>query len=378
MAVPEDQYGRPGYIDFDHFNPWSNVTAPFTAIVASLNEGKFKDQENYLLKSSILGAWEAIVKATESYRQEKLGLKPLTDLFYGNGRTAEGKEIWSPNDDGNEKFIKGLGYLMHEFFLPPYEYGTRLRKAFTNQPDDNGQRYNKLDEVLGLLGLRIRRIDPTQGFDFKMGKFNAVNHTINSDIAKFNRDYSDLENEDAFTKELYKQSERKYNAMSELAADYKAAQILGTDSDDIRENHKSNKKLLNFLEDNEFLPIKSFMKQVKKGLSDKEKQLDKYFNGESFELPENQDIADTVSDMTQDMTGVPLGKKLSDFININNYLKKPGLLNKIFNKPAVAPLPIQPGPNAQIIPQTIGVGNQTGVGSYNNLNEAEKAKALFT
>jgi hypothetical protein len=375
LGVPDDKYGRPGYIDFDHFNPYSNVTAPFTVLSAALNEGKFKNPDDYLINSALNAVWQTAVKTTESYRQDKLVVKPIFDLVVRGGRTAEGKEIWSPEDDFEDKLQKGSEYLWHEF-LPPYEFGTRLYRAYSNTPDQYGQRYNKLDETLNLLGLRVRRIDPVQGFDWKMSKYNAVNHKIFTDLSKFNRDYENNDN-DEFVKEAFKQNSKKYDAMTELAADYKASKTLGGNEDDIIDNHPSQKKLLGSLEDEgQFMPIKGYVKSLEKDITKKEQQMEKYFSEEKgIKMPDKQDIIDKISDMELDMQDVPLGKKLKNFININNYLEKQGLLNRIFNKPAVAPLPIQPRPNAQII----NPNNQQGVinTQTGTLSKAEEYKQLF-
>jgi len=367
LGVPDDEYGRPGYIDFDHFNPYSNVTSPFTVLMAAMNEGKFKDPDNYLLHSGLTAVLESALKATESYRQEKLIFKPITDLIFGKGRTDEGKEIWSQNDDFGEKFYKGSMYLLGEF-LPPVNFESRLYRAYSNTPDENGQKYNKLDETLTLLGLRIRRIDPVQSFNYKVGKYNGINRTINSDIAKFNRNYTN-DNPDDFAQEFYKQNQIKYNAFTDLANDYKAAQVLGADSDELRQANKSHRKLLNELENEEFTPIKSFTKQVKKALDERELNQDRFFNGERFEIPDIEDIKDTVQDMKEDMQGLPPNKKFNDLINIKNYLTKPSLFNRIFpSKPSVAPLPTQPNPNANVVSPV----NQQA----NNISRAEEARIL--
>jgi hypothetical protein len=96
----------------------------------------------------------------------------------------------------------------------------------------------------------------------------------------------------------------------------------------------------------------------------------------------NQTLS-SLSRMISDMSRVPLGEDISNYINVNDYLigDKPSLLGPRSEAPTnVQPLPVQPQPNPQVVskPPMPMMNQQTGLTATETglLTDAEKAIRL--
>jgi len=365
LFVDKDKYGRTGYIDFDHFNSISNVSTLLNSVFASVNDEEFRNPNNPKYFNSVMvGLGESILNTTESYRDPKLATQLLLDLY--KGETPEGKKIWLDGD--SDKWEKAIAYIA-KGVLPPGDWFKRMYLATTNKPDDRGQKYNFLDEAATPFGLRIKRIDPIQKFDSSMGAYKKGISDVDETIKDFNKQIGNTPND--VIKFLFDASDKKYDLLSDLRNKYLASRYLGASEDKIYEHQNSNKTILGYLEDNLMQPIDTYARGIQRYL-DKEHELKTKYNfGEGLKIPNEDSLLDRIDALNERISNIRLGRgKLRDIIDINKYLFKPTVIPKTAPiSSTVPPLPQQPGPNAQVIPQTVNTGNQ-------NYTKADEAKIL--
>jgi hypothetical protein len=96
----------------------------------------------------------------------------------------------------------------------------------------------------------------------------------------------------------------------------------------------------------------------------------------------NSQALNSLSRMISDMSRVPLGESMDNYINVNDYLigDKPSLLGPRSETPTnVQPLPVQPQPNPQVVSKPpVTPNQQTGLTATETglLTDAEKAIRL--
>ena len=340
-VIKPDKFGRWGYIDLNHFSPFTVWSSVATAIVAHYKrEGLFHPEQDPLTTIGE-GAWDGIISSIESFSQEKFAPKILEALK--TGTTDTGKIIFTSEDSVPTIFWQGTNYLLDEAIVPPtVNTLSKLKHAYMGTPDEAGNVYNKLDETLGLIGLRIRRIDPLRAVDGAVGEYTDTINKINKEIPIFNKRNPNA-TDNQIKEELLSLSQQKYDAMSQLGAKYKAALILFPDAEAGKDQIKSplhqmhNIRLLNKLEDGEFEPIKSFNKQEQKYLGREEETNTRYFEGKPMiAVPDREKLKDDIQNINEDIRGIPLYKDFNKLIDKDKYLnpqnqKIPTTANFSFN-----------------------------------------------
>jgi hypothetical protein len=331
-VIKPDEYGRWGYIDFNHFFPYAVWSAVSTAVIANYKTEALLHPEQNKIDTFVQGGWKGIKNSIENLSQEKFAPKIYEALT--SGKTDTGKRIYDELDSRGTKIIKGAEFLLKEAIVPPtYDFLSRIEHAYAGTPDDKGIRYNRLDETLGLLGLRIHRIDPIRSFDGAVGEYNKVMTGINQQIFTFNSTPNHSIEE---IKELYLTlSEEKYDAMSKLKAQYEATLQLGNDN--IEREIKSplhqahNAVLLSYLKKGEFQPIQSYYGDERKYLSKQQETSDRFFNGEYFNIEDKADLRQTIREINSILRKEDLNKNFKDIIDKDKYLKETATNNDNFS-----------------------------------------------
>jgi DNA-binding transcriptional regulator YhcF (GntR family) len=188
---------------------------------------------------------------------------------------------------------------------------------------------------------------------------------------------------DEFIENFYYANRKKYEAMNNLKITNEMAEILNVNKNQLAKVYDDRNLLKDYryLESNKFRPYtisKPLMQKTEEIYKDLSTNFD---NIEITKTLSNQTLS-SLSRMISDMSRVPLGEDISNYINVNDYLigDKPSLLGPRSEGPVnVQPLPPQPQPNPQVVSKPpMPVNQQTGLTATETglLTDAEKAIRL--
>ena len=183
--------GKFKYIDFSHANAYDTLIRPWQAAINQAAEGKLNEEGimNNFVKGALLGFGDiASPFVSESIYTEALA--DLSPVFGRKGKTAEGYEIYNPEDTwGNiakKSFwhliktqspgsIKGIGRIDYaiEGFDTPFQTGELgpIKWGQLGKYDEKGQSYELLDEGLGIVGARAVQLNLPRTLKFKQAEY---------------------------------------------------------------------------------------------------------------------------------------------------------------------------------------------------------------
>jgi hypothetical protein len=146
-------------------------------------------------------------------------------------------------------------------------------------------------------------------------------------------------------------------------------------------NDRNLLKDYRYLESGRFRPY-TISKPLMQRTEEIYKELSTDFDNIEITKTLNSQALSSLSRMISDMSRVPLGESMDNYINVNDYLigDKPSLLGPRSEAPTnVQPLPVQPQPNPQVVSKPpVTPNQQTGLTATETglLTDAEKAIRL--
>ena len=219
-----DEEGDLKYIDFSHTNAYDTVVRPFRTMINGVREGI---EEGQLTKNVISSMIEATTETASPFIGESIWFEGMTDIFIRNGRTREGRRLWTdqtPLGDQMLAGIKHLGATQLPGSLPAF---VRLYQAATDTPDEYGREFEIPDEALGLFGFRAIEVDPVRAMKFKIADFSTG-------IRNARREFTGplLRGGEISAEQVVDQfqiaNRALYNVQNKMFKDYYAARLLGS------------------------------------------------------------------------------------------------------------------------------------------------------
>ncbi len=275
VPVRDEKTGKLKYIDFSHGNAYDTLTRPIQTIINAVAEGR--EDDDGILDDFLIGVFRSTKELGEPFISESIWTEAAADIIVRRGRTADGREIFNPEDRVGAKASKIIGHLVESQTPGSIAAFERLDLAFEpvdiikkGKVDQYGKSYEIGDEALGILGFRAVEVDPLKSIGFKI------------------KDYQDgLRNsKKLFTSELLRggpittgdivdrfilANQAAYKVSQNFYKDYTAAIRLGADVDSLNEDviGRLGRKQLNKFENGEFEPLsisagikESFAKQA--------------------------------------------------------------------------------------------------------------------
>ena len=318
----------------------------------------------------------------EPFISESIWLETFNNLVVRNGVTPDGRRLWNQQMDAPDKVIEALKYFIEQTAPGSYKQSVRLKKSITGEPGARGEKYEINDEVAGFYGLRQIKLEPIKKMDFKLNEYQkavADARKIFTVPAQRGGEVSG----DEFIENFYYANRKKYEAMNNLKITNEMAEILNVNKNQLAKVYDDRNLLKDYryLESNKFRPYtisKPLMQKTEEIYKDLSTNFD---NIEITKTLSNQTLS-SLSRMISDMSRVPLGENINNYINVNDYLigDKPSLLGPRSEGPVnVQPLPPQPQPNPQVVSKPpIPMNQQTGLTATETglLTDAEKAIRL--
>ena len=240
LPTGRDENGYLKYIDFSSSNPYDIIIRPFTTIFSKIAEGK--DTKESLSAALGEGLIEATSEILKPFTSESIFTEALVDSTIRRGIGRGGKRIWSEEDDGFIKVLKGITHIADSFTPGSVAQFNRLHKAVKGESDEYGKTFNLMDELPGLTGFRSVQSDPENGLKYKITQFGS---RLDKDRNLFSAPL--LRGGRVTPEEIvnsYEYSEaRRFQTMKEMNQDILAARKLGVPNSIIQQKLKARKGL---------------------------------------------------------------------------------------------------------------------------------------
>jgi hypothetical protein len=144
------------YLDISFIDPYAYVRKSVHAYLRGDDEGVLN------------GAMEAAKEFAAPFTDEQLLGERLTDLTLRRGKTAEGREIFNPQDDLATKASKSFKHVAEVLVPGTFTDIGNINKAMNGYVGDYGKVYDLDTELKAFMGLRVSKIDMSQSL--KLGK----------------------------------------------------------------------------------------------------------------------------------------------------------------------------------------------------------------
>jgi DNA-binding transcriptional regulator YhcF (GntR family) len=382
LILTQDADGNFKYIDGSGSFVYDTLTSPFQSIIAEINISTGYDPKAPIIPATYKGLIRGIGKLMEPFISESIWLETFNNLVIRKGVTPDGRRLWNPEMDNPDKVIEALKYFIEQTAPGSYKQSVRLKKAITGEPGERGEKYEIDDEVAGFYGLRQIKLEPLKKMDFKLNEYQKAVADARK-IFTVPAQKGGVEYGDDFIEKFYYANRKKYEAMSNLKITNEMAETLNVNKNQLAKvyNDRNLLKDYKYLESDKFKPY-SISKPLRQKTEEIYKELSTEFD--NIEIPRtlSNETLNSLSRMINEMSRVPLGENLGNYINIDDYLNgdRPSLLGPRSEGPVnVQPLPLQPQPNPQVVskPQ-VAPGLQTGLTATETglLTDAEKAIRL--
>jgi hypothetical protein len=333
--------GELKYIDFSHGNAYDVATRPIQTLINEVQKG-ITDEE-VLMKGVLRGMAQAAGELASPFISEAIYTEAALDIIARNGRTREGRQLYTEKTPEGEK-IKIITNHLAKAMLPfSYQQINRLYQAAADKPSKRGEFFELPDELLGFAGYRAVRIDPVKSMGFKIadyqrglresrGLFTGGAESVLKGGPKTARDVIER---------FIAANKAKFNTDKEMLKNIRAAEILDTDMDAIRTefNERGLGNIYNRLDNDIFKPyfpsenIQREFRQISENID-----MDNPF----------EEARDVLLDIQDDLRDLSFDDMFD--ININDYLTPdPGLLGQMLPQtPPVNPGVIQTNQQAAI------------------------------
>jgi len=173
----------------------------------------------------------------------------MLDIITRGGKTREGRQIYTDAQLKNEPgtAIKNMTEHLAKAMLPfSYPQITRLYQSAMDKPSERGEFFELPDELWGFAGYRVVPIDPVKSMGFKISGYQRGNREARALFTGGSE--SVLKGGPKTAREVIERfivaNKAKFNNDKEMLRNITAADTLGTDMDEIR-NEFRERQLIN-------------------------------------------------------------------------------------------------------------------------------------
>jgi len=260
IPIRDEETGDLKYVDFSHGNAYDTVTRPFQTLLNNIQQGI--EDEDVLMKGVMKGMAEAAGELASPFISEAIYTEAALDLIAREGKTREGRQIYTQAQMENEPgtAIKNMIEHLAKSMLPfSYPQLTRLYQAAADKPSDRGEFFELPDELTGFLGYRQVKIDPVRSMGFKISDYQRGNREARALFTGGSE--SLLKGGPKTGRDVIERfivaNRAKFNNDKQMRANIQAADILGTDMDAIRTEFRERQliNLYNRLDNDIYTPF---------------------------------------------------------------------------------------------------------------------------
>ena len=338
LPIRDEDSGELKYVDFSHGNAYDTAIRPIQTLLNNIQQG-ITDEE-VLMKGVLQGMGEAAGELASPFISEAIYSQAISDLFLREGRTRDGRQIFTDTQLRTEPGTAIRNSIEHvaESLIPfSYPTLTRVYQAATDKPSKRGEFFELPDELTGFIGYRQVKVDPIKSMGFKLAGYQKGIREARSLFT--GGEESVLKGGPKTVNDVISRfvaaNKAKFLVQKELKKDIEAAEILGSDDFDLRNEFKERQLLKDFNRLNNdifdpYIPSQNIRREFR--------QLSERIG---IENPYEEALLD-INDIVQDLRNLSFEDDFDEEINVQDYL--------IDDEPlAQVPLPQTPMPSNQVI-----------------------------
>ena len=159
------------YIDWSKNNVYDTLTRPFQSVLRNIQEGI--ENEDVLIKGFARGIAEAAGETASPFISESIYTEAFMDIWGREGRTREGRQLYTDQTPGGEKIAIIMQHL-GKTLMPTTQPFQRTKKAFTGEPGRGSEIYEIPYEIAGIFGFRGIKVDPKKSLGFKLFEYQKA------------------------------------------------------------------------------------------------------------------------------------------------------------------------------------------------------------
>tara|TARA_R100000654_G_scaffold61627_1_gene88562 strand:- start:1518 stop:5513 length:3996 start_codon:yes stop_codon:yes gene_type:complete len=159
------------YIDWSKNNVYDTLTRPFQSVLRNIQEGIMDDE--VLIKGFVQGIAEAAGETASPFISESIYTEAFMDIWGREGRTREGKQLYTEQTPGPEKIAIIMQHL-GKTLMPTTQPFQRTKKAFTGEPGRGSELYEIPYEIAGIFGFRGIKVNPEKSMAFKLFEYQKA------------------------------------------------------------------------------------------------------------------------------------------------------------------------------------------------------------
>ena len=312
LPIKDKETGEFSYVDFSHANAYDTLTRPIQSVINAVTDGR--TDEDGIMDDFLLGMMTGMKEFALPFVSESIWTEAVIDLIARGGRTRDGFEVYSAQDNAGDKVDKMFKHLVKA--VMPFSAPQLIRLDKSLRPvdvlekgkfDKYGQTYEFGPEFAGLFGFRGVKVNPDRTMKFKVADYQKG---VRESGALFTRNtlrggpISPAEIVDAYINT----NRALFGVKKNLKADMDAARLLNISEDafDSALDRISNIEV-NSIDENIFRPY-----EISNNVADAFQE-----NADKLGLPNPLDQAiDVINEISDQLSELPLSLgKFPDFPN---------------------------------------------------------------
>ena len=159
------------YINWSQNNVYDTLTKPFQSVLKNIQDGI--EDEEILLKGFVEGIAKAAGETASPFISESIYTEAFMDIWFRQGRTREGKQLYTDQTPEGEKIATIMQHLS-KTILPTTAPFERTAKAITGKPGRGSELYEIPYELAGIFGFRPIKVDPEKSLGFKLFEYQRA------------------------------------------------------------------------------------------------------------------------------------------------------------------------------------------------------------
>jgi hypothetical protein len=251
-----DEDGTLRYIDFSHSNVYDTVARPFRTLLNNVLMAQ--ESDDVLLRGFRNGIVEASAEIMNPFISESIWTEAMTDIVVRNGRTPEGRLLYTDETPFGDKLAIQFLHL-GEALAPSYKQYQRIGQAAFGTPTKRGDELDIGPELAGLMGFRSIKVDPLDAMGFKIAEYQEG---IRNARREFTGGYFGLLRggpikANDIIERFFVSNQARYNVQKEMFRNLNSANILGVSDGELRktfEERQLSQDAFRKLKDGKFEP----------------------------------------------------------------------------------------------------------------------------
>ena len=176
LPIKDKETGDFKYIDFSHANAYDTLLRPLQTVLNAVSDGR--QDENGMMDDFSKGVLTAMSEFAQPFISEAIWTEAVSDLLMRGGRTREGFQVYSQQDNDGDRNSKIMAHLVRAQMPFSFEQLKRLDRSIRpvdvitkGKFDEYGQEFEFGDEFSGLFGFRAVNVNPDRAMNFKVANY---------------------------------------------------------------------------------------------------------------------------------------------------------------------------------------------------------------